>query len=370
MKTALAPIFRSYPALGVQLPHCPLGEFPTPIERCNRLAHEVNAGGLYIKHDSLSGVMYGGNKVRKLEFLLGDALRSGAKEVMTFGAAGSNHALATALYARKSGLRSISMLAPQPVSVNVRRNLLMSLVAGAELHLYKDFGAFGQASRYQCAAHKKKYGVEPYVIPAGGSAPRGVVGFVNAAFELKEQIDAGVLPEPDFIYVAMGTMGTVAGLMLGIKALGLKTQVVPVRVVAGSFANAERCSALIAKTNALLHDGDQRFPEVAMCPEDIRVNDDFFDPGYGLCTDAVTDAIATAQRSCGIKLEGTYTGKAFAALLHDAAQGGLAGKTVLFWNTCSGRDFSDLIAGVDYRKLPARFHHYFTDAGLPLEHTA
>ena len=127
-----------------------------------------------------------------LEFILGDALHAKVNEVLTFGAAGSNHALATAIYAQQLGLKSISMLRPQPNAHCVRRNLLMSYNCGAELHLYSNIPFVmplaAPAVLYQLLRHRLKCGQFPQVIPIGGSSPLGVVGFVNAAFELKQQI--------------------------------------------------------------------------------------------------------------------------------------------------------------------------------------
>ena len=134
----MIPLFEHYHLLAHKLPYVSLGEFPTPVQKLNQLGRQLGLDNLFIKRDDLSGKVYGGNKIRKLEFLLGDALRIGAKEVLTFGSAGSNHALATAIYARQLGLKSISMLVPQPNAHYVRRNLLMSYHCGAELHLYSN----------------------------------------------------------------------------------------------------------------------------------------------------------------------------------------------------------------------------------------
>jgi 1-aminocyclopropane-1-carboxylate deaminase/D-cysteine desulfhydrase-like pyridoxal-dependent ACC family enzyme len=121
----MIPLFKQYPKLEEKLPYISLGEFPTPVQKLERLGMELGVGNLYTKRDDLSGRLYGGNKPRKLEFILGDVLRSGAKEVITFGGAGSNHALATAIYSRQAGLKSISMLMPQPNARYVRNNLLV-----------------------------------------------------------------------------------------------------------------------------------------------------------------------------------------------------------------------------------------------------
>ena len=134
----MLPLFEQYPALSEKMPHVHLGEFPTPIKHLKAAGKEIGIDSLYLKDDGSSGRKYGGNKIRKLEFLLGDALRRGAKNVLTFGFAGSNHALATAVYAQKLGLKSISILLAQPNSHYVRRNLLLSHACGAEIHHFEN----------------------------------------------------------------------------------------------------------------------------------------------------------------------------------------------------------------------------------------
>ena len=176
--------------LAHELPYVSLGEFPTPVQKLDQLGRQLGLDNLFIKRDDLSGKIYGGNKIRKLEFILGNALRTQVKEVLTFGAAGSNHALATAIYAKQLGLKSISMLVPQPNAQYVRRNLLMSYYCGAELHLLPNIPFIAPLTNpavlYQLLRHGLKRGQFPMVIPMGGSSPLGSVGFVNAAFELKE----------------------------------------------------------------------------------------------------------------------------------------------------------------------------------------
>ena len=184
MRHGMNPLFENWPTLADRLPYVALGEFPTPIIRLERLGRDIGLDQLYVKNDGLSGRVFGGNKIRKLEFTLGQALRVGAKEVMTFGAAGSNHALATAVCARQVGLRSISLLTPQPNARYVQRNLLMSYHCGAELHHYPNRRLRALGARLQLLRHRLLTGRYPLVIPPGGSSPLGVMGFVNAAFEL------------------------------------------------------------------------------------------------------------------------------------------------------------------------------------------
>ena len=354
------PLFERFPQLKERLPWVSLGTFPTAVQRLDRLGKNIGAIRLFIKRDDLSGMVYGGNKTRKLEFLLGDALRRGSKEVLTFGYAGSNHCLATAVYARILGMRSISMLMPQPNALYVRQNLLMSYRQGAELHMYRNIPWLIFGTLRQLPLHILRYRRLPRVIPPGGSSTLGTLGFVNAAFELKEQIVKGEAPQPDRIYVAAGTMGTAAGLMLGLKAADLGSRVVAVAVAGERFVNARGMLRLIRRTNDLLCSLAPSFPKCGFTEADIDIRHGFVGQGYGRFTGEAVEAVVCMEQSEGIKLEGTYTGKTLAALIHDVKQQGDE-RTILFWNTYNSRDFSQATALVDYRDLPRAFRRYFEE---------
>ena len=366
----MIPLFQQYPLLKEKLPHVCLGEFPTPVHRLDRLGRELGVDQLYIKDDGVSGSIYGGNKIRKLEFLLAEALQSGAKEVLTFGCVGSNHVLATTIYGRQAGLGSVLMLMPQPNADYVRRNLLMDYRWSAELHLYRNYPLAVAAALYQGLVHRRRRGQAPHIIPVGGSSPVGVAGFVNAAFELKVQIERGEVPEPDRVYVALGSMGTAVGLELGLRAVNLRSQVVPVRVVGHKFANARKMVRLFHKTNSLLHSLDPTFPEYGFREEEAGLRHGFYGREYARFTEEGVGAVTRMAESEGIRLEGTYTGKALAALLSDAEKGDVKDKVVLFWNTHNARDFSEAIADVDYHQLPKAFHRYFEEEVQPLDHAS
>ena len=362
-------LFRAYPKLRDTLPHVPLGAFPTPVERLAALEAFLGLADtrLYVKRDDLSGNPYGGNKVRKLEFILGRALQKGYREVLTFGGAGSNHALATGLYAGQLGLKSISMLIPQPNAHHVRNNLLMSLHAGIELHQSPNMPRVALATLARVYRQKLRTGRFPYLIAPGGTSTTGMVGFVNAAFELKDQVDNGEIPEPDCLYAALGTMGTVIGLLLGLKAAGLRTRVVAVRVTDPQFSSLRKARRFFNATNALLHKADPTFPLLPFPEEDFAFVHDFFGDAYGLYTPEALQAVQVLQQTSGLHLEGTYTGKTFAALMAHLEKNHMQDKTVLFWNTHNSHEFSDAIAGTDYHGLPTCFHPYFETDVQPLD---
>jgi D-cysteine desulfhydrase len=352
-------LFQRYPRLADALPYVSLGELPTPVEKLNSLGRDIGLDRLHVKRDDLTGRVYGGNKIRKLEFTLGHALRTGAKRVLTFGYAGSNHALATAACAQQLGLQSISMLMPQPNAHYVRRNLLMSYHCGAELHEYPGKRSLVLGTLGLLLWNRLRYGTAPQVIPPGGSSALGTVGFVNAAFELKEQVERGEMPEPDVIYVPLGTTGTAVGLILGLKAAGMRSRVVPVRVVDKRLMSAKALFEHYSKTNSYIASLDPSFPRLHLSADDLPVVNGFLGKAYAHFTPEGMDAVRRMERSEGLKLDGTYTGKTLAALLDEAGRGGLRDKVVLFWNTLNSRDFSEAISTVDYHDLPRSFHRYF-----------
>ena len=366
-QTPTIPLFRDYPRLEERLQRVSLATLPTPVEKLEQLGDAVGAKEVYIKRDDLSGAVYGGNKVRKLEFLLADALHAGAKEVITVGFAGSNHALATAIYARQLGLGCVSLLMPQVNAHYVRRNLLASQHYHARLCHYKNLPYLCVGLIAQLCRGVMKQGVLPKYIPGGGSCPLGLVGYVNAAFELRDQITEGLLPEPDLIYVTLGSMGTAAGLTLGLRAAGLKTRVISVRVIEERLAPPKQLRRLMEQTASLLSALDPDFPRVTLSGVDLFVRNDFMGEGYARFTEKACKAAHLIKAEAGIILNGTYTAKAFAALLDDAERGELRGKTVLFWNTYNSLDLSACAAGVDYHLLPEPFHVYFENDVQPLD---
>ena len=168
-----------------------LTQLPTRVHRLDRLGAQLRVEQLWVKRDDESGTLYGGNKPRKLEFLLGDALADGKRSVLTFGGIGTHHGLATAICARAVGLRAILALLKQPVTEHVRRCLLLDYAAGAEMHYARDRAALVTARALRICGRELLRGELPYIIPTGGTSPLGTLGYVNAAFELQEQISNG-----------------------------------------------------------------------------------------------------------------------------------------------------------------------------------
>ena len=278
----MPPLFSSYPALQKRLPWVSLGTLPTPVERLTGLCGKCGRNDLYIKRDDVSADPYGGNKVRKLEFLLADAENQGAVRVITSGAAGSNHSLATALYARNRGLAATLVLFDQPPSPSVRDNLLMDAAAGAEMVYRERYHEYDATIAELMQRYSKREGRAPYLIVPGGSSPTGALGFVNAMFELKQQIERNEAPEPAAIYVPLGTMGTAAGMYLGVRAARLRSRLVGVRVTPLNLADWEQFAVLCRQTCDLLHSLDPSFPARATRPKAFQSATTFSSPATAL----------------------------------------------------------------------------------------
>jgi 1-aminocyclopropane-1-carboxylate deaminase/D-cysteine desulfhydrase-like pyridoxal-dependent ACC family enzyme len=217
------------------------------------------------------------------------------------------------------------VLSPQEPGPFAPRTLLAHAGIGSVIHLVEGWDGT-RAAVEAIRELRERDGIEPYVIPMGGTNALGAVGYVNAALELLGQ---GVVPSA--VYVAGGTLGTAIGLAIGFAAAGVDTHVQAVRVTPEEVAASDRADKLTAETTSLLHSLDARFPQLTADDLRFTLRHDWFEPGYGIPTPETTDAVATAEGS-GLHLETTYTGKAFAALLADL-DSGAAGDGVVFWNT-------------------------------------
>ncbi len=350
------PLLERFPGLASRLPRVTLTTLPTPIEPLERLGRERGIARLWIKRDDMSGTLYGGNKPRKLEFLLGAAQAAGRRSVMTFGGIGTHHGLATTICARAVGLRTILVLIPQPVTAHVRRCLLLDHAYGAEIHLARNVGDVVRRGLLLLARGRLR-GDVPAIVPTGGTSAVGSAGYVNAALELAAQVASGTMPEPDAIFVPLGSGGTLAGLALGLRLAGLRTRVVGVLVtdiLPPSPARLARLARACARRLA------PDVPAVAIDAGDFDVVRDFVGPGYGAPTPAAEEARDLLGRLEGIGLETTYTAKCLAALLHLAGTPPYRNRTLLFWNTFSGVDPGAALPALpDPRTLPPALHRFF-----------
>ncbi|MEL7311392.1 MAG: pyridoxal-phosphate dependent enzyme [Pseudomonadota bacterium] len=311
-----------YPRVAAKLPRLPIGNFPTPLTPIG----DADTG-LWIKRDDLTHTLYGGNKIRKLEYLLAAAQHRGAQQVVTFGGVGSNHALATALHSRQHGLDCQCWLLPQRLTGSVAGTLQRHQANASDLFV-------SPARRHErlnaMRTLRDKAGSGLSVVPLGGTSPLGSIGYVNAAFELAEQWrDA----PPSRVYVASGTMGTAAGLAVGFALLGWPTKVVAVRVTQPAQCSSNGLAKLCRKILHRLHACEPRIDRRLTPNVELRteyLGEDYADP-----TRASQDAVDHARQHWRLSLETTYTGKVMACLL-DELKEKPPRERWLYWHTYSG----------------------------------
>ena len=351
-------LVNAYPALAGELRKVALANLPTPVAG-GTVPAVSGARRIGIKYDNLTSSYYGGNKLRKLEYLLQLAIDKRAKRVATFGSVASNHALATALFAQRLGLDCTCLLSHQVQSPAVPRVLKLLLQSGAEIVPYG-----GDYRSRVDTMRRYVQGRRTWVIPLGGSSWLGTVGHVRAGLELATQVGTGEIDVPDRIYIATGTMGSAGGLALGLALGGLRSEVQAVRVSPEEIMNRRRLDQLMAKTASMLNRLDPAIPADLHRSARIEVRHEFFAGGYARSNAATDDAIAIARTSLGLELEPTYTGKAMAALLHDAGQAQHRDASLMFWNTYNSNPLPEINeAAIDLSLLPGEFLRYF-DRGL------
>ncbi|MEM8546634.1 MAG: pyridoxal-phosphate dependent enzyme [Pseudomonadota bacterium] len=312
-----------YPLLGRRLDRVPIGCFPTPLDPLE--------DGLWIKRDNATDTLYGGNKVRKLEYLLGRARARGASDVLTFGGVGSNHALATSLHARSLDLGAHAMLMPQLATDFIDATLARHEHNGTALQPWPR----RRPDRVAALRELREKSVGGLaVVPLGGTSAIGSIGYVNAAFELARQWSAS-RPPPGRIYVAAGTMGTAAGLAVGLALLKWPTEVVGVRVTAPSQVNDPALQRLCHKIVQRLHHAWHGISLETADQVSVTLRHDYLGKDYADPTAASHDAVAYARTHWRLPLETTYTGKAMACLLDDMP-GKPASEDWVYWHTYAG----------------------------------
>lgn len=315
--------------LAVQ-PRIRLAILPTPIQEAPRLREalggETRAPRIFIKRDDLTGLAFGGNKVRKLEFLVANALAKGATTLITAGAVQSNHARATAAAAAVAGLRSVLVLDTNLDSPPIQGNLLLDRILGAESRFVPS-GTDMDRAMTEVADELAAAGERPYVIPIGGSNAIGVFGYVAGSLEIATQLfDLGIAPSR--LYYANGSRGTQAGLVLGAKMFQLPYAVKGVAVSGGESEKRKRAIRIAGEASELLG------TTVRVEDADLVNDDSQIGAGYAILTEGCIEAITLLARTEAIFLDPVYSGKAMAGLIADIRSGAVdPAETVLFLHT-------------------------------------
>lgn len=353
------PLFDVAPALRERIPWTDLGQWPTPVEPLEGVCRATGARELWIKRDDRSSPVYGGNKVRTLEVLFGEAIERGASHVYSTGAFGSNHATAAVLHAPRVGLESGVILFPQPRSWCALENLRVILSRRPRVRSLPHWSFLPGGMWLEERACRRE-GVRPYVMVPGGATPRGAVGYVSAALELGHQVAQSKLPKPSTIAVGVGSTCTSAGLLVGVQLaarLGIGWDRPPViasiRVTPWPVTAHSRIVSLALRASELLVSltGDDRFAfDRKTLGAGLEVDGRWLGRGYGHSTPSGRDAIAVFREHAGIELDTTYSGKSAAGAIEIAK---LDKGPVVYWATKSTAPMPS-VAREDWSWAPAR----------------
>lgn len=313
-----------------QFPRISLGHFPTPLEPMDRLSEELGGPRLWVKRDDCTGLSSGGNKTRKLEFLMADAAEKGADTIITQGATQSNHARQTAAAAAKLGMACHILLEDRTGSNDpnyiLNGNVLLDRLHGASVSK-RPSGADMNAEMEALSAQLTEDGKIPYVIPSGGSNPIGALGYVNCARELVEQA-AGAGLKIDALVHATGSSGTQAGLVAGLAALESDIHLLGIGVRAPKDKQEGMVYDLATRTSALIGS------DTEIARETIRANCDYVGPGYGLPTKGMVDALKLLARTEGLLFDPVYSGKGLDGVIDQIRKGYFDGmENVVFLHT-------------------------------------
>jgi len=308
-------------------PRAELGVFPTPIIELKRLSAKLGGPRILVKRDDLTGLAMGGNKVRKLEFLVGEAVSRGCDCIVTGGAAQSNHCRQAAAAAAAAGLACHLALGGREPELP-DGNLLLDRLLGATIHWCGERRKGEDIP--EIAAGLRNEGRNPYIVPYGGSSAVGALGFVDAARELAGQLTS-MRPRPSRILFASSSGGTQAGLAVGARMFGLEPALTAIAIDKSADDEVdftERIRVLASETADLLR------LDIKFKTGDIKLRREYSGDGYGVVGESERRAIRLAAGYEGLLLDPVYTGRAFGALVSMIESGELRpGETVLFWHT-------------------------------------
>jgi len=327
-------------------PRITLARLPVPVQELPELCplEEVR---LFAKREDLSADRYGGNKVRKLEHLLARAREHGGP-LLTVGAAGSHHLLATACFGQQQGIEVHALVGPQPDSPHARDNARALAGLAAGLWPVPHWVRLPEVMAQAVATLSARSHHAPFLVPAGGSSVDGCLGAVSLGLELGQDVIAGRIPPPDHVVVPVGIGGTAVGLWVGLRAMGLPTTVVGVRTTPRLMATGPQLRALAGSVLRRMH----LRPTVPLRVNPLQLVHDQVGAGYGSPTPQGIEAARLAFERGGLQLEQTYSAKAMAACLHAIRQHELGG-VVVFVATASSRPMGPLLADAPATLPPA-----------------
>jgi L-cysteate sulfo-lyase len=314
-----------------RFPRLHFAHLPTPLEPMERISKHLDGPNIWIKRDDCTGLSTGGNKTRKLEFLMADAVEQGADTIITQGATQSNHARQTCAASARLGQECHILLEDRTgyhdEAYALNGNVLLDQLHGASISL-RPAGSDMDAEMEQLAMQLRDDGKKPYVIPGGGSNETGALGYVNAAFELTYQANERSL-NIDHLVHATGSAGTQAGLVVGMQAMNSGIPVYGVGVNAAKQQQEEKVFGLAQRTLDFMG-----LSQSLVARDDVVANSDYVGEGYGLPTESMIEAVKMLASFEGILLDPVYAGKGFAGLIDLIRKGHFRkGENVVFLHT-------------------------------------
>jgi D-cysteine desulfhydrase len=325
-------LFDALPALARRVPWRQLAHLPTPVARCDAIAGWLGRADVWMKRDDLASPLWGGNKVRRYEFVLAKAEAERATRLVTAGGLASTQVVATALFGKVLGFRVRVVFFEQPITRFAKYTLLIGADSGAEL-IWGGNYLTTTIRMISALARDRREG--NYLILPGASDPISNLGYVDAMLELAEQVERGELPRPDAIVLPTGSSGTLAALALGAAWLGWDTEIVGVRIAARWATNALSIGMVIAATDRFLQRADPGRWKGLRRQVRWSLRHDAVGQGYGYPTPGAIEGIERLRTLTGAPGEVTYSGKALDGLRTILREPRWHGKNVLLWNTLS-----------------------------------
>jgi D-cysteine desulfhydrase len=324
-------LFDALPALADAVPWRPLVHTPTPVERASAIAGWLGRDDVWMKRDDLASPLYGGNKVRRYEFVLAEVVARGARRIVTAGGLASTQVTATAVFGQELGLAVRAVLFDQPITKYAKKALLMDVSTGAELiwgggYLTTVLRTLGTLLRDRRAGN--------FFIMPGASNPIANLGYVDAALELAAQVEGGEMPRPDAIVLPTGSAGTLAALALGMSWLGWDTEIIGVRIAPRLLCNRFTIGNVVRATDRFLRVREPKRWRISR-PARWSLHHGAIGAGYGHATAEAIEAIDHVGALTGESGEVTYSAKAMVGLRAIAQEPRWMGKTLLLWNTLS-----------------------------------
>ncbi|GMT50263.1 MAG: putative 1-aminocyclopropane-1-carboxylate deaminase [bacterium] len=329
------PIFKEYPKLKETVPWIPLGDFPTKVTSLSRITESLSCKSFWVKRDSESSSLYGGNKVRKLEFEFGKLMERKSEMILAYGSLGSNFTIAACLFAKTLDIPTHLILYDTVNTPFVMANFKHNCKMAQNMTRIRSPLSLPYAVSRELWRHRGK---QVYLMPPGGSSPLSTLGYINAMLELKGQIDDGELPMPDYIFLPVGTGGTLVGLLIAKVLFNLPVKIIGMAVVDWIITNPVILKLFIYRSVRFFNQVAGTHLRASHIFKELHLDYRSLGKGYAHSTDEAKRAKDLLKREENIILDETYTAKAMAGAIDIVRTDLKADTNVLFWHSFNSQD--------------------------------